>query len=218
MNGESSFTAIFAILCVVLIFLRYYFTMKATRSSGPKLSLRGRWEKSLEYEGKITIILQTMLFPIWVTALILYILYPAWMTWAALPFPAWLRWMGVSLGIISLLLFIWAQHILGKYYSPQLEIKESHSLVTNGPYRWIRHPMYSAYFLFLIAIAIVPANLLIAVINSIWLARLYARIGREEQMMMDQFGDEYRTYMQNTGRLYPRFTRKRPNQHKETVS
>jgi len=72
--------------------------------------------------------------------------------------PAWSRWLGVALGIVSLQLFGWTHHALGRNWSTRLVIKEGHSLVTSGPYRWVRHPMYTAIFGSWLAIFLLSAN------------------------------------------------------------
>ena len=86
-----------------------------------------------------------------------------------------------------------------------LRIREDHTLITTGPYRWIRHPIYSAGLLFGFAVFLLSAN---GFVGACWVggcSLLYAhRIPNEEALMLEEFADEYRVYMQRTGRLLPR--------------
>jgi protein-S-isoprenylcysteine O-methyltransferase Ste14 len=81
------------------------------------------------------------------------------------------------------------------------------TLVTTGPYRWIRHPMYSAALLLLVATALLTANVIIAFGGLGMFALLAARSRVEEQRLVDKFGDAYRNYQRTTGRFVPRFAR-----------
>ncbi|MFQ6085803.1 MAG: isoprenylcysteine carboxylmethyltransferase family protein [Candidatus Bathyarchaeia archaeon] len=119
---------------------------------------------------------------------------------------------------VCLPLFLWVHHTLGKYFSPELELKEQHKLVSRGPYRWVRHPMYSVSFTLFIALSIVSANWLLSLLTVITIISVYARIGKEEAMMVERFGDEYRDYMTRTGRLLPRLFRKRTGSNTRSLS
>ncbi len=80
-----------------------------------------------------------------------------------------------------------------------------YALVTNGPYRFIRHPMYAAIFLIGIGISLHSANWIVALAYLLPVTGMYLfRISDEEEMMIEQFGDEYREYMRRTGRLVPK--------------
>jgi len=93
---------------------------------------------------------------------------------------------------------------LGKNWSVTLEIKDSHKLITGGVYRYVRHPMYSAFFLWALAQLILIPNWIAGPAGLIGFGILYAfRVGREEAMMLDTFGDEYRAYMARTARIVP---------------
>jgi protein-S-isoprenylcysteine O-methyltransferase Ste14 len=134
----------------------------------------------------------------------IYIFSPAWLAWATIPLPAILRIIGACLGFIALLWFIWVHRSLGNNLSVRLQIKYTQRLVTDGPYRWIRHPMYTAFYLLHIATFLLTANWFIGLT---WIAGLTAiialRIKREEAMMVGHFGEQYRLYMQRTGRFFP---------------
>jgi protein-S-isoprenylcysteine O-methyltransferase Ste14 len=79
--------------------------------------------------------------------------------------------------------------------------------VTHGVYRWVRHPMYTAIFLFAIAQGLLLPNWFAGWAGLITFAALYlSRIGNEEKMMREAFGEEYQAYMRRTGRLWPRIS------------
>jgi protein-S-isoprenylcysteine O-methyltransferase Ste14 len=133
------------------------------------------------------------------------VLNPPWLNLFAAPFPAWSRWTGAGLAVISLPLLIWVHHTLGRQWSTNLRLRQSHALITEGPYRKMRHPMYTALFSFFVGLALVSASWLIVILVVAAILVLYARIGKEEAMMIEQFGDEYYAYMRRTGRFLPRW-------------
>ena len=95
--------------------------------------------------------------------------------------------------------------MLGKYWSPQLQVQKEHKIITSGPYRVIRHPIYTAMFIWVIGLALFTASLVFALLALLTIIVLILRIPKEEKMMIEQFGDEYKKYMQITGRFFPRF-------------
>lgn len=111
-------------------------------------------------------------------------------------------------GAAALALNVWLFHRshadLGENWSKTLEIRENHRLITTGVYRTIRHPMYTAIFLFVIAQALLLPNWLAGPSGMVAFGLMYAlRVGPEERMMIEAFGDEYRDYMRRTKRLIP---------------
>lgn len=107
------------------------------------------------------------------------------------------------LGVFNLIYLIWAHQTLREHWSTVLQLRESHVLITTGPYRWIRHPMYFALMLCFLNLAIISAVwplLLLAIGTMPFFFRVTVK---EEVMMIGQFGDEYREYMKHTGRFIP---------------
>jgi len=128
------------------------------------------------------------------------------MTLFTIPLPVWLRWVAVGLSVATIPLIVWAYSTLGKQWTaPRLLLRKEHTLVMTGPYRYVRHPMYAAGFTFMIALAVATANWLVVLPMIAGTALLYAQIGREEAMLIDRFGEDYRAYMKRTGRFLPRF-------------
>ena len=124
-----------------------------------------------------------------------------------LPFPAGVRWLGAGLIFVGNLLFIWSHRALGSNWSPLLEIRKGHTLVIEGPYKFIRHPMYAAIFLIGTGVSLLSANWIVALSYMLPAISLYlVRISDEEKMMIEWFGDEYQEYMRMTGRLIPKLS------------
>ncbi len=134
---------------------------------------------------------------------VVYVFAPQRMKWATLPVPVWSRWLGVGLGAASLPLFLWTHHELGKNWSLALVTKEEHTLVSSGPYRWVRHPMYTVIFLQSLAFSLLSSNWVIGISGLGTSILCVARVGEEEALMIEEFGDQYRAYMERTGRFVP---------------
>jgi len=121
----------------------------------------------------------------------------------------------LAFGVIGALVFaagvwlLWRSHAeLGRNFSPTLQIVEDHVLITDGVFRRIRHPMYSAHLLWAIAQVLLLQNWIAGPAFLVVQVPLYLRrIAAEERMMPEQFRDQYREYMGRTGRLFPRLGR-----------
>lgn len=148
-----------------------------------------------------------LLFMTYVGMLVIPILYvfTPWLDFANYRLPNWAGWLGVVTFAVALWLF-WRSHTdLGRNWSATLEIREGHSLVAFGVYQYIRHPMYTAHWIRGIAQALLLQNWIAGLANLVPFLPLYLlRVPREEQMMLERFGEEYRSYMNRTGRVVPR--------------
>ena len=114
-------------------------------------------------------------------------------------------WLGVLVAVAALVMFRLTHRALGRNWSVSLDVRENHRLITDGIYRRIRHPMYTAFWLWAVAQALLLPNWVAGFAGLIGFGTLFfGRIAKEEQMMVDTFGDEYRQYMARTGRLLPR--------------
>lgn len=119
--------------------------------------------------------------------------------------PIWANISGIFTYIIAMWLFWKSHHDLGQNWSVSLEIRESHTLITNGIYQNIRHPMYTSVFLWSLAQALLLPNYIAGFSGIISFTLLYLlRVGNEEKMMLEQFGEVYSEYMKSTGRLLPK--------------
>ena len=157
-------------------------------------------------ESKIRLSLLQIYIGITVILFFLYIFWPHWFdNWSKINFYLiWLSWVGVAMGFLSLVYFIRVHIFLGKYFSYTLKILDDHVLITNGPYRFIRHPMYLAFLILHSAVFLVIGNWFFGII---WIGGLslvlILRIPKEEEMLIDAFGEDYIEYRDRTGLLWP---------------
>ena len=136
-----------------------------------------------------------------------WMIHPEWMSWSSLPIPLWGRWIGVVLVGLGGLLVLWTFSNLGKNLTDTVVTRKDHSLVTSGPYRYVRHPFYLAGFVALVGGSLATANGFLLLAGLVPLGFLVVRTRIEEDKLIERFGDEYRNYMAKTGRFFPRFGR-----------
>ena len=181
--------------------MRTYFSIRVRRSGGRITPDRA----AVRREGVSMFLARVIGFFILLAVLVLYGFNAPWMQPFAIPFPEWLRAAGFLLALASLIFWIWAQIILDKEWSPQLQLQTGHRLVTAGPYARIRHPIYTAMSGWAAGFALLTANGIFAAFAVLMPAVFLLRVPREEKMMLDQFGGEYADYMKRTGRVFPKF-------------
>ena len=129
----------------------------------------------------------------------------SWLDFAHFPLPLWVRWAGFGISVLGVVVLLLAHQTLGRNWTGQLHIQEQHVLVVSGIYRFVRHPMYVSFLLAGIGTLFLSANWFIGVPQLVWFWVMYlGRVQHEEQMMLDAFGEQYRTYMHATGRLLPK--------------
>ncbi|MDR0364412.1 MAG: isoprenylcysteine carboxylmethyltransferase family protein [Bacteroidales bacterium] len=131
-------------------------------------------------------------------------LFTDWLSFGQFSLPDSIRIVGFAIGIWSIWWFYRIHRTLGDNWSPVLEIRREHTLITDGPYRYVRHPMYTDMLLWLVSFVLVTANWFYALTISAGLILLFTvRIPDEERLMLDRFGEQYRVYMKRTKRLIP---------------
>ena len=120
------------------------------------------------------------------------------------PFRPWQAWLGAAVFAAALWLFRRTHKDLGRNWSVTLEVRDQHAMVTNGVYSRVRHPMYSAFWLWAVAQALLLPNWIAGPAGLVGFGTLFfLRIGREEALMIETFGDDYRRYMARTARIVP---------------
>jgi protein-S-isoprenylcysteine O-methyltransferase Ste14 len=120
------------------------------------------------------------------------------------PFRPSVAWLGIAAMAAALWLFRRSHADLGRNWSISLQVRQQHALIKTGIYRLIRHPMYSSFFLLGIAQMLLLPNWFAGLSGIAGAGLLFAfRVGREEQMMLESFGDDYRAYMAQTKRIIP---------------
>ena len=128
-----------------------------------------------------------------------------WLDFANYVLPTWAGWIGAVLIVLALIVF-WRAHVdLKTNWSPSLEIREKHELITRGIYGYIRHPMYASQWLWVIAQPLLLQNWLAGWLNLVVFIFFYSlRVRAEEKMMIDTFGEQYREYTKKVGAVFPR--------------
>jgi protein-S-isoprenylcysteine O-methyltransferase Ste14 len=135
---------------------------------------------------------------------IAYLINPAWMAWSSTPLPAWLRPTGIAMCAVGGGLLIWTFQRLGKNLTDTVVTRREHTLVTNGPYRWVRHPFYVSGALFAVGTSFVAANWFLFVSGVLFICLIVIRTRIEEEKLLTRFGKSYGAYMERTGRFMPR--------------
>jgi protein-S-isoprenylcysteine O-methyltransferase Ste14 len=119
-------------------------------------------------------------------------------------FHPWQAWLGVAAFAAALGLFYRTHKDLGRNWSVTLEVRDQHTLVTSGVYSRVRHPMYSAFWLWALAQAFLLPNWIAGPAGLVGFGTLFfLRVGREEAMMIETFGEDYLRYMDRTSRVLP---------------
>jgi protein-S-isoprenylcysteine O-methyltransferase Ste14 len=123
---------------------------------------------------------------------------------AAYPFSPIQAAIGIAAAIAALVMFRLTHKALGRNWSVTLEVRENHKLVTDGVYRYVRHPMYTAFWLWAVAQALLLPNVVAGFAGIIGFGTLYLfRVAEEERLMIEAFGESYHAYMARTARLIP---------------
>jgi protein-S-isoprenylcysteine O-methyltransferase Ste14 len=123
---------------------------------------------------------------------------------AACAFQPAQAWLGLFFAVAALIMFRMTHRTLGRNWSVSLDVREGHQLITDGIYRKVRHPMYSAFWLWAVAQALLLPNWVAGFSGVAGFGILFfGRVAREERLMLETFGDRYREYMVRTNRIIP---------------
>ena len=120
-----------------------------------------------------------------------------------IPHAGLIAWTGAVLCIAGLLFALWARLILGRNWSGMVTLKEGHELVEHGPYRFVRHPIYTGMLAMFFATALVQRHLAGFVGVLLMFASFWIKLGLEENLMLQQFPERYPAYRQRTKRIIP---------------
>jgi len=135
---------------------------------------------------------------------ILYV-FSTWFSFFDYNLPKWFGFPSTMLYGFGVWLFFRAHADLGKYWSPGLEIKDDHQLITTGVFKWVRHPMYAAFVAIAVAQIFMLQNWIVGPAFLILAIPFYLhRVQREEKQLIRHFGDEYRVYMDTTNAIFPK--------------
>lgn len=191
---------IFRILAAIVLFsgvgISSYYRRKADQETGEKVS------RSVDGNLMMNVIKLFGLL-LWFSPLI-YLLNPNWMAWSKIGLPDEIRWLGVGFGILCVAGIYWLFSSIGSGITPTSATREQHTLVTSGPYRWVRHPLYILGSSLFLTFGMMADNWFIALLGILAFIAMAIRTPREEANLIAKFGDEYREYMKHTGRFFPK--------------
>ena len=190
--------ALLAVLFVVLVaadqWTKFLAVERLTRvfERTPTLSLSGRVRAFYTYQHLEPLATEPY-----------YVWRPVWrMNYVENPGAAW--GLGVGLGVLCVMGIYWLFSSIGTGITPTSATRKEHTLVTKGPYRWIRHPLYTVGSSLFVAFGMMADNWFIAVLGVLAFIVMAIRIPKEEANLIAKFGDEYREYMKRTGRFLPK--------------
>jgi len=197
--NENIFRILAALILLTGMSISFYFRLKADRDTGEKIS------RKVDGNAMMTMIRIGGLI-LWLSPFV-YLLNPAWMAWSKLGLPEWVRWLGVGIGILCVLGIYWLFSSIGSGITPTSATRKEHKLVTSGPYRWVRHPLYTVGSFLFISFGMMADNGFIAALGILTFILMASRTPKEEANLIEKFGDEYREYMKRTGRYFPKFSK-----------
>ena len=195
MNDASTLRAVLIVVMVVLLPIGMYHRVRS-QSTGETLDRR--------QEGMFILATLRPLGAAFWLGVFAWMINPAWMAWSSMPLPIGLRWAGVVLLVMGSLVLVWTFRSLGQNLTDTVVTRERHTLVVQGPYRWVRHPLYSSAALLITALSLIAANWFFLVAGVVLLCVLIMRTRIEEENLVARFGDSYRAYMARTGRFVPK--------------
>ncbi|MHA1935694.1 MAG: methyltransferase [Candidatus Thorarchaeota archaeon] len=204
MADETFYRILFLVLYALFFGVRGYYRFLKPKRAEPETA-----EPERKAFGKAEAVISLAILGYY-GSIILYMLNLSWFVWSQIPnYPEIARWIGVALVLVNIPLLVWIHQILDRQYSPCLQIKESHSLITDGPYARVRHPMYTVLNGFSFGTGLLTANFLIIGFAILLIIPFPFVARKEEQMLLETFGDEYSEYMNRTGRFFPRIRKNR---------
>jgi protein-S-isoprenylcysteine O-methyltransferase Ste14 len=193
---ETLFRIILPVLIITFAAHRGYYVKNHSQPEAVTVKKR---------QGSLASKVSGLLGMIGFVSVIIFAVKPSWLAFASLSFSHWVRWAGVALALAGFALLQWAQVALGKSWSDTPRMMKEQMLITSGPYQSIRHPIYTAFILILSSPLLISANWLIGLTwMGMTITEVASRIGFEESLMLEYFGDQYQEYMNQTGRLLPR--------------
>lgn len=197
---------IFRIFAGVILFtgigISGYFRRKADRDTGETIPRK--------VDGSLTMTaIKIGGLILWFSPLA-YLVNPNWMKWSQIGLADTVRWLGVVAGILCVFGIYWLFSSIGSGISPTSATRQHHRLVTSGPYRWVRHPLYTVGASLFISFGMMADNWFIAALGIMSFIGMALRTPKEEANLIAKFGDEYREYMKRTGRFLPRIGKSNP--------
>lgn len=194
MNPDATFSTILLAGFLVVLPIGLYHRLKS-QATGESLDRR--------QEGLFILATLRPLAAVYFIAVIAYLIDPVWMSWSSMSLPSWVRWTGAAVSLFGGGLLLWTFRTLGPNLTDTVVTRRSHTLVTRGPYRWVRHPFYDSAALLVLATSLMAANWFVLLVGALVFLLLILRTRTEEEKLRARFGDAYRAYEAQTGRFFP---------------
>lgn len=194
--NENIFRILAAVILLTGMGISSYFRIKADKETGEKISRKVDGSVMMNFIKIGGLIL-------WLSPFV-YLINPNWMAWSKVGLPESIRWLGVGVGIIGVLGVYWLFSSIGSGITPTSETRKEHKLVTNGIYKYVRHPLYTFGSSLFISFGMMADNWFIALLGILAFIGMAIRTPKEEANLIEKFGDEYREYMKRTGRFLPK--------------
>jgi len=195
MNHDQMFRVVLVVVFLAILPIGLYFRLRS-QATHERLDRR--------QEGLFILATLRPLGASFWLGLIAWMIDPGWLPWSAVSLPIQLRWTGVGMIVVATGLLVWTFRSLGRNLTDTVVTRQQHTLVVNGPYRWIRHPLYDSAALLMLASSLIAANWFFFAIGIAVFCLLVIRTRTEEEHLLARFGSSYRTYMDRTGRFLPR--------------
>ena len=199
MNDDQTFQVALIVGFLVVFPIAFYHRVRS-QATGEALDRR--------QEGPLLLLTVRPIGLVFMVSLVAYAIDPRWLAWASVPLPAAVRWAGVVAFGIAAVLLLWTMRTLGPNLTDTVVTRKAHTLVTRGPYRWVRHPFYLSVALLIAGSSLAAASWYLPVVGATFLSFIVLRTRIEEEKLVARFGDAYRVYMKDTGRFWPRLTRR----------
>lgn len=192
---ETVFRLLFLTLTLVLLAVRYSYQWQAHRYQRVE-RVGEKWVSWLV--GVLVVVVGGFFTGV-------YLLAPGWLSWSySLAYPLWLRGLGAIFMAGGVALLAWSHRHLGRNFHSLVALHSEQALVVSGPYRWVRHPMYVAFLLFDVGCGLLSANhVLTWVFPALLILHIALRLGLEERLLTERFGEAYWIYAQETARFLP---------------
>jgi len=194
--NENTFRILAAVILLTAMGISSHFRIKADKTSGEKVS------RKVDGNAMMTVIKLGGLI-LWLSPFV-YLMNPVWMAWSKTGLPESIRWVGVGLGALCVIGIYWLFSSIGSGITPTSGTRTEHKLVTNGIYRYIRHPLYTFGSSMFVAFGMMADSWFIALLGVLAFILMTIRTPKEEANLIEKFGDEYREYMKRTGRFLPK--------------
>ena len=190
---NSTFKIVYFILFMVISTVRKYFTGKQAKKGMAKEKRTGLDIFFLVINGI------GMVIPL------IYV-FTSKLDFANYFLPDWVGWLGVLIILDAAWLLFLSHRDLGRHWTISVGLREGHTLITTGIYKYLRHPMYAAHMVWAIGQILILHNWIAGYSFIVTMLPFYFyRSRKEEEMLIEEFGDEYREYKQKTGALFPKF-------------